>query len=192
MKRLFIATPIITLSAEIQKISADLRFRLRHDDIVWVKGEVQHLTMRFLGATPPQLEAGTRRALADACANHTPFTLTINKIGVFGSHYHPKVLWLGFDHFEPFKAVFEDLEPRLQSLGFEPNNGNFVPHITLGRIKNLHSKDKFWESVEAVQQQPFAQELQISSLNLYQSFLHKEGPEYKVIGTGTMKGDKKR
>lgn len=192
MKRLFIATPIITLSAEIQKISADLRFRLRHDDIVWVKGEVQHLTMRFLGATPPQLEAGTRRALADACAHHTPFTLTINKIGVFGSHYHPKVLWLGFDHFEPFKAVFEDLEPRLQSLGFEPNEGNFVPHITLGRIKNLHSKDKFWESVEAVQQQPFAQELQISSLNLYQSFLHKEGPEYKVIGTGTMKGDKKR
>ena len=187
MKRLFIATPIITLSAEIQKISADLRFRLRHDDIVWVKGEVQHLTMRFLGATPPQLEAGTRRALADACANHAPFTLTINKIGVFGSHYHPKVLWLGFDHFEPFKAVFEDLEPRLQSLGFEPNNGNFVPHITLGRIKNLHSKDKFWESVEAVQQQPFVQELQISSLNLYQSFLHKEGPEYKVIGTGTMK-----
>ena len=192
MKRLFIATPIITLSAEIQKISADLRFRLRHDDIVWVKGEVQHLTMRFLGATPPQLEAGTRRALADACANHAPFTLTINKIGVFGSHYHPKVLWLGFDHFEPFKAVFEDLEPKLQSLGFEPNEGNFVPHITLGRIKNLHSKDKFWESVEAVQQQPFAQELQISSLNLYQSFLHKEGPEYKVIGTGTMKGDKKR
>jgi 2'-5' RNA ligase len=183
MKRLFIATPIITLSAEIQKISADLRFRLRHDDIVWVKGEVQHLTMRFLGATPPQLEAGTRRALADACANHAPFTLTINKIGVFGSHYHPKVLWLGFDHFEPFKAVFEDLEPRLQSLGFEPNNGNFVPHITLGRIKNLHSKDKFWESVEAVQQQPFAQELQISSLNLYQSFLHKEGPEYKVISS---------
>ena len=183
MKRLFIATPIITLSAEIQKISADLRFRLRHDDIVWVKGEVQHLTMRFLGATPPQLEAGTRRALADACANHAPFTLTINKIGVFGSHYHPKVLWLGFDHFEPFKAVFEDLEPRLQLLGFEPNNGNFVPHITLGRIKNLHSKDKFWESVEAVQQQPFAQELQISSLNLYQSFLHKEGPEYKVISS---------
>lgn len=183
MKRLFIATPIITLSAEIQKISADLRFRLRHDDIVWVKGKVQHLTMRFLGATPPQLEAGTRRALADACANHAPFTLTINKIGVFGSHYHPKVLWLGFDHFEPFKAVFEDLEPRLQSLGFEPNNGNFVPHITLGRIKNLHSKDKFWESVEAVQQQPFAQELQISSLNLYQSFLHKEGPEYKVISS---------
>lgn len=186
MKRLFIATPIITLSAEIQKISADLRFRLRHDDIVWVKGEVQHLTMRFLGATPPQLEAGTRRALSDVCAHHAPFTLTINKIGVFGSHYHPKVLWLGFDHFEPFKAVFEDLEPRLQSLGFEPNEGNFVPHITLGRIKNLHSKDKFWESVEAVQQQPFAQELQISSLNLYQSFLHKEGPEYKVISSSRL------
>ena len=49
MKRLFIATPVITLSAEIQKISADLRFRLRHDNIVWVKDDVRHLTLRFLG-----------------------------------------------------------------------------------------------------------------------------------------------
>ena len=187
MKRLFIATPVITLSPEIQKITADLQYRLRHDEIVWVKDKVQHLTLRFLGATPPQLEAGARKALFDVCSKHSPFTLTINKIGAFGSRYNPRVLWLGFDHFEPFKALFEDLEPKLQTLGFEPNDGNFVPHITLGRIKNLHSKDKFWESVEEAQRQPIAQEIQISSLNLYQSFLHKEGPEYKVISLARLK-----
>ena len=182
MKRLFIATPIITLSAEIQKISADLRFRLRHDDIVWVKGEVQHLTLRFLGATPPQEVPAIRRALKEACDNNSAFTLSINKIGVFGSRYQPKVLWLGFEHFEPFKKLFEDLEPKLQALGFEPNEGNFVPHITLGRIKNLHSKDKFWESIEAVPKS-FEQQIKISEMCLYQSFLHKEGPEYKNLYT---------
>ena len=182
MKRLFIATPIISLSAEIQKISADLRFRLRHDDIVWVKDEVRHLTLRFLGATPPQKVPEIRKVLEEVCAESQPFSLTINKIGVFGSHYHPEVIWLGFDHFEPFRKLFEELEPKLQNIGFEPNQGNFVPHITLGRIKNLHDKHKFWANIENAQKETFAQDLRIDNLNLYQSFLHKDGPEYKIIG----------
>ena len=190
MKRLFIATPVITLSAEIQKISADLRFRLRHDDIVWVKDDVRHLTLRFLGATPPQQVPAIRRALAEVCADNKPITLNINKIGVFGSHYHPEVIWLGFEHFEPFKKLFEDLEPKLQTLGFEPNYGNFVPHITLGRVKNLHSKPKFWESIEAIPQ-TISQPIDISELILYQSFLHKDGPEYKVLGSYEIGGEKK-
>jgi len=117
--------------------------------------------------------------LEEACAQNQPFTLTINKIGVFGSHYHPEVIWLGFDHFEPFQKLFNDLEPKLQDLGFDPNYGNFVPHITLGRIKNLHDKRKFWESIESI---PFiSQSLTVSEIILYQSFLHKEGPEYKNL-----------
>ena len=183
MKRLFIATPVITLSAEIQKISADLRFRLRHDDIVWVKDDMRHLTLRFLGATPPQQVPAIRKTLSEVCTDIHPFSLTINKIGIFGSHYHPEVIWLGFDHFEPFRQLFEQLEPKLQAIGFEPNQGNFVPHITLGRIKSLHDKRKFWEHIENAQKSPFAQDLMIDKLNLYQSFLHKDGPEYKTLFT---------
>ena len=186
MKRLFIATPVITLSAEIQKISADLRFRLRHDDIVWVKDDVRHLTLRFLGATPPRRVPDIKNALSEVCADNAPFTLNVNKIGVFGSNYHPEVIWLGFDHFEPFKKLFDELEPKLQALGFEPNYGNFVPHITLGRIKNLHDKKKFWNAMETAQQTLFSQALEINMLNLYQSFLHKEGPEYKIIGCSSL------
>ena len=185
MKRLFIATPVITFSPEIQQIKQDLQYKLRHDHIVWVKDEVQHLTLRFLGATPPQEVPAIRRALAEACAKNPPFPLHLNKIGVFGSRYQPKVIWLGFEHFEPFKKLFEDLEPKLQQIGFEPNEGNFVPHITLGRIKNHHSKDKFWESIEAIP--PVSQTINVSEIILYQSFLHKEGPEYKVISSARLK-----
>ena len=87
---------------------------------------------------------------------------------------------MGFEHFEPFKKFFEDLEPKLQTMGFEPNYGNFVPHITLGRVKKLHDKHKFWESIEAVPKS-FSQEINIDTLVLYQSFLHKDGPEYKSL-----------
>ena len=186
MKRLFIATPVITLSAEIQKISADLRFRLRHDDIVWVKDDVRHLTLRFLGATPPQQVPLVRKALAEACAASEPFTLTINKIGVFGSHYRPEVVWLGFEHFEPFRELFDMLEPKLLACGFDPNGGNFVPHITLGRIKGLHDKRRFWEVIAEVRRAAVSQALEINTLNLYQSFLHKDGPEYRTLFTANL------
>lgn len=182
MKRLFIATPIITFSSEIQQSVADLRFRLRHDDIVWVRPELCHLTLRFLGATPPQWIPEIKKTIVDSYADSESVTLTINKIGVFGSRYHPEVLWLGFGDFSPFKALFEKIEPKLQAIGFAPNYGNFVPHITLGRIKRLHDKHKFWDSVEQFPKD-FSQKLEIVTLNLYQSFLHKDGPEYKILSS---------
>jgi len=182
MKRLFIATPIITLSPEIQQSIADLRFRLRHDDIVWVRPDLCHLTLRFLGATPPQQVPEIKNVIADTCADFKPIKLIVNKTGVFGSRYRPEAVWLGFEDFSPFKALFERLEPRLRAIGFAPNYGNFVPHITLCRVKRLHDKRKFWDSVELFPKS-FSLELEIGTLNLYQSFLHKDGPEYKVLSS---------
>ncbi len=183
MKRLFIATPIITLSEEVQELVAQLKFQLRHDDIVWVKDNVKHLTLRFIGATPSQQIPLIKKSLEESCKNFSQFSLTLNKIGVFGSRYQPKVIWLGFKEFNFFRALFEDLELRLRDCGIEPNNGNFVPHITLGRVKSTHSKEKFWKCIEEFSNQKFSQDLKISQINLYQSFLNKDGPEYKVLYT---------
>ena len=181
MKRLFIATPIIALSPEISQLVEGLQYKLRHDDIVWVKDEVKHLTLRFLGATPPQAVVPIRHIMSEVCSNFQPFTLKMNKIGAFGSRYQPKVIWLGFEDFTPFRELFNEMEKKLQSAGFEPNYGNFVPHLTLCRVKSTHSKDKFWHAVEESSDAVTGQEIRIDQLNLYQSFLHKEGPEYKVL-----------
>ena len=181
MKRLFIATPIIKLSPEISNIVADLRYKMRHDNIVWVNDEVTHLTLRFLGATPPQQVPQIKKALDAACQNQQPIKLKINKIGAFGSKYQPKVIWLGFNDFGDFKELFNKLEPELLKIGIEPNSGNFVPHITLGRVKNVISKQKFWKFMDEIESIYFSQEIEISKIILYQSFLHNSGPEYKVL-----------
>lgn len=181
MKRLFIATPIIKLSPEISNIVADLRYKMRHDDIVWVNDEVTHLTLRFLGATPPQQIPQIKKALDAAFQNQQSIRLKINKIGAFGSKYHPKVIWLGFNDFEDFKLLFNKLETELLKIGIEPNNGNFVPHITLGRVKNVITKQKFWKYIDEIESVSFSQEIEIPKIILYQSFLHNSGPEYKVL-----------
>ena len=179
MKRLFIATKI-ELSDAFKAWRTRFQYEMRHDDIVWVKDEVSHLTLRFLGATPDNRIPDIKDAMKETCANRSPFYLELNKLGVFGSHYHPEVLWLGFEEFFFFKQAFTQLESLLTEKGFEPAQGNFVPHITLGRVKSVVDKKKFWERFQ--QSQPdFTQQIPISEFTLYQSFLHKDGPEYKVL-----------
>lgn len=185
MKRLFIATRV-ELAPEFRELDRQLQYALRHDDIVWVKENVRHLTLRFLGATPDTKIPELKSVLAEVCGNHHSFQLEINKMGAFGSHYKPEVLWLGFQEFQLFKDLHLDLEPRLQTLGFEPYYGNFVPHITLCRVKQIVNKQRFWKAVESLKPD-FLQSLPIAELTLYQSFLHKEGPEYKALATYPLK-----
>ncbi len=180
MKRLFIATGIITLSPELQQWKSGLRYALRHNDMVWVQDNVCHLTLRFLGATPDSRLPTIRNAMERAAAHHSPMTLSLDKAGVFGSRYAPKVLWLGFEDFTELSGLFADLEQQLAEVGFEPAYGNFVPHITLARIKQVVDKRKFWQTIEANSPNG-KQPIHINELTLYQSFLLKEGPEYKPL-----------
>ncbi|MBO7648961.1 MAG: RNA 2',3'-cyclic phosphodiesterase [Bacteroidales bacterium] len=181
MKRLFIATPVV-LDNQYDALVARLRHELRHDDIVWVQPEIRHLTLRFIGATPPDRVEGIREALRQVCAESQPFDLNLDKLGAFGSRYKPEVLWLGFEEFQPFRQLFDRLEPRLLELGAEPNYGNFVPHVTLCRVKGVVDKSRFWKRVDALTP-AFAQSVPVSELTLFQSFLHKDGPEYKALLT---------
>ena len=180
MKRLFIATKV-ELSPEFTTLNHQLQYALRHDDIVWVQDEVRHLTLRFLGATPDFKIPALKKSIAEVCQDSSPFYLELNKLGAFGSRYKPEVLWLGFDEFFFFKQLFEKLEPKIQELHFDEYYGNFVPHITLGRVKNVLNKQRFWKSVDSLTP-TFSQPIFIKELTLYQSFLHNDGPEYKVLG----------
>ncbi|MBP5206342.1 MAG: RNA 2',3'-cyclic phosphodiesterase [Bacteroidales bacterium] len=181
MKRLFIATKV-TLDESYTRLVAQLQQELRHDDIVWVKPEIRHLTLRFIGATPPDRVESIRGALRQVCAESQPFYLELNKLGAFGSRYKPEVLWLGFEEFFFFRQLFERMEPKLCALGVDPNYGNFVPHITLGRVKGVVDKSRFWKRVDALTP-TFSQSVPVHELTLFQSFLHKEGPEYKPLLT---------
>lgn len=187
MKRLFIATKV-ELDTSFQRLREQLRFEMRHNDIVWVQDEVRHLTLRFLGATPDNRIPQLKENIHQVCRECTPFYLELNKLGVFGSHYHPEVLWLGFEEFFFFQQLFEKLESRLLEQGFEPNYGNFVPHVTLGRVKNVVNKKRFWDTFNQLQPD-FSQAIPVRELTLYQSFLHNSGPEYKPLLTCTLGGD---
>jgi 2'-5' RNA ligase len=179
MKRLFIAIDI-ELSDEFKALTQQLQFDLRNDGIVWVKSGLQHLTLRFLGETPEAKIEPIANILSTLANSTSPFELPLDKMGVFGSKCAPQVLWYGFSQFSLFKNLFKDLEKELVHLGFEENYGNFVPHITVGRIKKIDSKKRFWEAIEKRQPQ-FNQTIMVNHLKLMQSKLNNDGPVYRTL-----------
>lgn len=181
MKRLFIAFKI-ELAAEYDTMQKQLKLATRYDEIRWVEGNLQHLTLKFLGKTPEVKIESLCKVLAEIAKETETFSLKISKLGVFGSQYHPKLLWLGFEKQPVLNQLFEKVEERLTSeLGFEANDGNFVPHITLGRIKKIDNKKRFWETVNK-NQPTYFQEFTISEMILYRSQLEKDGPIYTEVG----------
>jgi 2'-5' RNA ligase len=181
MKRLFIATKI-ELNEQYMSLLRQLQQQLAGDRIVWVDSQLQHLTLRFLGQTPDAQIPKLKKAMNEV-ANHTQaFTLNMDKLGIFGSKYAPSVIWLGFSEFEAYKMLFETMEERIIDLGFEPNHGNLVPHITLGRIKETQSKKYFWQVIEK-NEPDFTQSFPITEITLYQSRLQPTGPIYTPLHT---------
>lgn len=179
MKRLFIAVDI-ELSSEFQALTKQLQFDLRNDEIVWVKSGLQHLTLRFLGETPDAKLEPIVQVLSNLAKTTQGFDLQLNKMGVFGSKYAPEVLWYGFSEFSSFKNLFENLEKELMQIGFQENYGNFVPHVTIGRIKKVDHKKRFWATIEKRYPQ-FSQSVPVRKIKLMQSKLTNEGPKYKTL-----------
>jgi len=179
MKRLFIAVDIELLN-EFQKLTQNLKTDLKNDSIVWVKNDLQHITLRFLGETPDYKIEPVANILSNLANATQAFTLHLDKMGIFGSKYAPTTLWYGFSEFTLLQNLFEKLEKELTEFGFEKNYGNFVPHITVGRIKKVDNKKRFWETIEKWQPQ-FSQTVQVSHIKLMQSKLHNDGPVYKTL-----------
>ena len=186
MKRLFIATKI-ELNEQYMSLMRQLQRQLSGDKIVWVDSQLQHLTLRFLGQTPDSQIPKLKKDLKEVANQTQAFTLNMDKLGIFGSKYAPSVIWLGFSEFEAYKMLFEKMEERILDLGFEPNHGNVVPHITLGRIKETQSKKYFWKVFEN-NYPTFSQSISINEITLFQSRLQPTGPIYTPLHTANLRG----
>ena len=181
MKRLFIAAKM-EFSPETLQVANKIKRQLAGEDVVWVENGIQHLTLRFLGKTPDSQIEPLCQAMTELCGRTPAFELSLDKLGVFGSHYAPSVLWMGFENFAPLIPLFQKTESVVTRLGFEGNYGNFVPHITLGRIKHLNSKKLFWKIFQE-NEHAVSQLISIKEFVLFRSQLEHAGPIYTELKT---------
>ena len=180
MKRLFIAIDIIP-DDNFRTIYAKLASKTtKLDRINWVKPDLMHLTLKFLGETSEEKIDAVVKGIQSAVYGISPFELKIGTIGAFGSRYQPRVLWFGIDKNVMLLQLHTQIQKQMRKLDFKPDFGNFVPHITLARINKIENKQPFWKSIETLQT-PFIQKIEVKKIILYESILKTHIPVYEEI-----------
>lgn len=170
--RLFVAIP---LSPEIRQQLAEIR--KPEDGVRWLDLQKCHITLKFLGETAkeqlPELRTNLRKVRC------SPFTLSLNGLGYFGSRSNPKVLWAGIDKSESLQLLQRQVEEICTSLGFEKEDRAFKPHITVARLNGVSGKTI--KGLIEEQQSEISGQWKVKQFVLCQSILDSEGARYKRL-----------
>ncbi len=178
MKRLFAALKIHP-GDDFLKSYRELKQELGHERIKWVEDSNIHITLKFFGETAEQKIPVICSVLKNRAAMTRSFDCQLTGLGIFGSAYAPKVIWVGIAPYAELVNLMKYIHDDLKVAGFEPDRQNLVPHLTLGRIKFLQDKVLFNRTISGyntLSSSPFP----ISEMILYESILRRVGPEYIV------------
>ncbi len=185
MKRLFTAIPI-PLTEEVKSNIRHMQQSLKDERIRWIPAENMHLTLKFFGDTPGKQVPVIVQALQHAVASQPSFTMVLNRTGVFGSKHNPRVIWLGFEENREIYQLKSNVLKELEGVGIYEDRQNFVPHLSIARIKKLSDRP-FFQKVLDKYKDRFYQEIYCDKLILYESILESTGARYKVIDTFPLK-----
>ncbi|MCD6179559.1 MAG: RNA 2',3'-cyclic phosphodiesterase [Bacteroidales bacterium] len=178
-KRLFLAIPIKP-NSQLLRQRRFLMSNLTEEKINWVKEDKLHLTLKFIGKTQAKQIPEIIKAIKNCVKNFNSFQMSLERIGIFGSNYHARVVWVGIGENEQLRALQGSIVQELETIGFNGDRQNFVPHFTLGRIKKIRNKDHFKRVMERTEK-GFIQEVKVDDFVLLESVLTAEGPIYKTI-----------
>jgi len=177
--RLFVA---IELEAPVRKALEALQKSLEPScpDVRWVKPELMHLTLKFLGDVSDAQAVKVTRTVAGVAALSHPFELAIAGCGCFPPRGDVRVVWAGVE--EPTGGLLgcvKHLEDALAEIGFPPGNRAFSPHLTIGRVREDRSRGKLRTAVAAGRFERAAQAAE--SMVVMCSELSRTGPTYTVV-----------
>ncbi|MEA3479615.1 MAG: hypothetical protein U9R60_15635, partial [Bacteroidota bacterium] len=72
--------------------------------------------------------------------------------------------------------VFQEME----NIGYEKDRQNFVPHLSIGRVKLLEDKNYFQQTIDK-HKPGLIQTIRVEEVLLVESVLHPTGSEYFVV-----------
>lgn len=146
-----------------------------------VRSENFHMTVKFLG----DISTGDREdfdsLLQSRLPTPGPLEMTIKGVGVFPNMDHPSVAWTGIEPTDNLVGVYETVESIATELGFDPDDHDFRPHVTLGRYNNsVGDKDRLLEWLQDHGEEEL-ETFEAPELHLYESELKEDGPIYTSL-----------
>ena len=100
----------------------------------WIDPENYHITMRFVGDITDAQANHFADALADI--QFDSFDLEVSGLGSFGGN-KPRSLWAAIKPSPALQLLQKAHERAARLAGLPPETRNFVPHVTLARLRNV-------------------------------------------------------
>src|SRR5512138_765303 len=179
--RAFLASELSPdLQDTIQSASAGLQQALRGDLVRWVPPRNVHLTLKFLGdVSPSSLDLIKQMMLAEA-AQYPAFDVQVEGLGCYPNPRRPRVLWVGLRAPAELVSLQRAIETAAARLGYESEERDFSPHLTIGRVRqNASSTDL--HSIRAALDEVrigWLGTARVDAVHLFKSELRPEGSIY--------------
>lgn len=148
----------------------------------WVTNGKMHLTLKFLGNTTEGSIDNLNDALFNAVKSTKVINLSISGTGAFPVKGRPNVLWLGIKgDIDELKQLTVNINNSLEPLGFIAEKRDFLPHVTIARIK---SNQKKIPNISNYLNTTFTElPMKIVKISLMQSESFSKGTFYTILGT---------
>lgn len=173
--RLFVAVKVADPACDAAE-SAIARWRSQLPEARWVPRANWHVTISFLGATPPTLVPWVCERLADAVATASPIETNVRALGAYPSTRRARVLWAGLDDAGGGLAALASAVRAALAREFPPERRAFSAHLTVARgDPPLRLPESF--GATPLESERFT----IDELMLMRSHLRRPAPVYEQI-----------
>jgi 2'-5' RNA ligase len=174
--RVFIA---VDLPIEIRGELSELQRALRPltNTVRWVAAESIHITLKFVGEVPEKRIEDIDTAVTGL--TWKAFTVTVRSIGFFPGTRSPRVFWAGMEA-PTMQGLTEQLDTRMERLGFDKEKRAFRPHITLARAKNTRIDSALVSAAAQYEDRLFGS-FSVDRMFLFKSTLKPSGAVYEKL-----------
>ena len=169
--------------AVLSNIRASLE-RVAAGELKWVRPELMHLTLVFLGNQPAERLHEIESALGTSATEGKPFRLSLGNLGTFGPPHGITVLWAGLGEVPPPLAqLHRSISAQLATQRVDFDRKPLVPHITIARGKRPIDREISLRVAGALKGLllPGSMTTSVEDFVLVRSRLSPKGPSYEVL-----------
>ncbi len=150
--------------------------------ISWIRKGNIHLTMKFIGDTPEDDVDKISHTIKDIIISTPAMKFEITGTGCFPKKTRPRILWLGINgDLTPLQHLVRNINDALDPLGYPKEEKEYVPHLTLARIKYPQKNTPDISSFLNTEYEPI--KLQINKIHFMRSELFFNGSVYTILDT---------
>jgi 2'-5' RNA ligase len=182
--RAFIAIEIPpNIQVAIEKQTTRLRQALGDETVRWIPAQNMHLTLKFIGDIASSHVDFLKQLLTREATLHSQFDLQIGGLGSYPTSRRPRILWVGLHIPAELVALQKSIETGTTRLGYEQEERDFAPHLTIGRVRqNASPADlpKIRAAMDNIQLGNIGT-ARVDSVHLFKSELQPNGSVYTKL-----------